>query len=183
MIQNKEEKFKVLGAHFDAEAKKYEKLISHDHNVIGRVLKCHLIIENYIDGYLKHSFPELRFDNAQLSFSQKVQLLPDNPKTSFLKSGILELNKIRNKFGHNLNAFIQAEDIKSINEVLKVARAGAQFPGMIERIEVFTSIASTFLVAPSKEVQEIFKEIALEIQSKAEFLVRRKTDGKKGNSP
>ncbi len=49
------------------------KLLNRKTDELGSVLKCHLIIEYYIDNYLKTAHPTiLNWQASKLSFSQKL---------------------------------------------------------------------------------------------------------------
>ena len=80
--------------------------------MFGRIIKCHLISEIYIDRYLtdKLSLPNL--SDARLSYYQKVMLLPErNEAPALFKSGLFTLNKLRNKFAHNLEARLSKTEL------------------------------------------------------------------------
>jgi hypothetical protein len=49
-----------------------------DHDTIGKVLKCHLILENYLTNYLAFKFKEVDLNNSRLTFAQKISLLPNS---------------------------------------------------------------------------------------------------------
>ncbi len=128
--------------------------MSTGHDLMGRVLKCHLIIEHYLDRFLaaKHHIDNI--EDARLTFSQKAKLLPNaGSAVSFVKPGILKLNAIRNRFGHRLEAHVEVAELGPINEVLKVARPGVDFVSGIERIEAFTTVACTWLLVNKVQIQ------------------------------
>jgi hypothetical protein len=61
---------------FNEENEAVKKLLAQDHDSIGRVLKCHLIIENYINRHLESVSPSHSWQAASLRFGQKMELLP-----------------------------------------------------------------------------------------------------------
>src|SRR5437016_4257424 len=78
---------------FNQENEAFKKLLARDHDLIGRVLKCHLIIENYINRYLESVSPSHNWRSAKLYFAQKIKLLPQGEvKVSWILRGIKEIN-------------------------------------------------------------------------------------------
>src|SRR5215470_10475860 len=99
---------------FNEENEAFKKLLAQDHDLIGRVLKCHLIIENYINRHLESVSPSHSWQAARLRFSQKIELLPEgNAKVEWILPGIKEINTIRNRFGHRITATVSKDDLKA----------------------------------------------------------------------
>ena len=143
--------------HFNAENEKFKALLAMDHNQIGHILKCHLIIERYMDEFLAHHFGIADLEVARLSFYQKACLLPEaNPKIAFIKPGILEFNSIRNRYGHNLDAEIGPEQTTRIEAILSIARQDMSFPDLVRKVEMFTTITATFLLVGPRDIEELF---------------------------
>jgi hypothetical protein len=154
-----------IDSHFNEENKKFIALISRPHDGIGRLLKCHLILEHYLDRYLSEHFEIEEFENAKLSFFNKASLLPGRASSAaFVKPGILRLNVLRNRAGHRLGADFSMEDLGPINAVLSTAREGIQFKEPVEAIEAFTTIACTWLIVPPRHLQEIFTKAFSEVR-------------------
>ena len=89
---------------------------------LGTVLKCHLIIEHYIDEYLANSYPTIKsWDKARLTFNHKLELI-NNPHTvvGMLYPGIKCINSLRNKFSHKLAFKIEKRDFKEISEIMTI---------------------------------------------------------------
>lgn len=92
-----------------------------DYDLLGYVLSCHLIIEHYMDAYLKALYGRLAWDAAKLSFGQRVALLttwniekPFNPIQE-----IKHLNSLRNRLGHQLDYRLTDEDMLPFAYFLK----------------------------------------------------------------
>jgi len=149
--------------HFNRENERFKALLARAHENLGRVLKCHLILERYIDDFLQHHLGIADIDQVRLTFHQKAHLLPDaNPKIAFIKPGIFEFNSIRNKYGHDLDAEIRPEHTREIEIVLRIAREGLQFPDLVQKVEMFTTIAATFLLVSPRDIEELFERVFLE---------------------
>lgn len=159
------EHFDKIEENFNKHNEQFKALMKTDHDIIGKVLKCHLILENYINNYLKHKFKNLKIDNARLTFNQKINLLPDDDlRVEFVRNGIIELNGIRNKFSHRLNANIPIGNYNHMKEVLSVARKGKEYEKEIEIVEDFTTVACTFLIVDPEEIDLLFHEVFKTIQ-------------------
>lgn len=145
--------------HFTEMNNMFLGLINQPHDNIGRVLKCHLVIENFLTGFLRDYYKIESLDSLKLRFAQKVEIIPRaGVSASFVRPGIIQLNKIRNKFSHDLSTHIEKHDISAIYEVLAVARRKSTFDDPIEAIEAFTPIACAFLSLPPPELQKVFLE-------------------------
>lgn len=143
-----------LEAHFNEENEKFKKLLQADHDLIGRVLKCHLIIENSLNRYLSEKMDIKALDEIKLTFFQKAQLIPNERESAtFVKQGILTLNTVRNKLAHNLSAEVQIKDILPIVAVLHYARPKENFTDPYSAIEAFTAVACAFLIVSPPELQ------------------------------
>lgn len=143
---------------FNQENEMFKKLLAQDHDLIGRVLKCHLIIENYINRHLESASPSHDWQDAKLRFAQKIELLPKaNAKVAWVLPGIREINIIRNRFGHRITASLSPNDLAACISVLTVARSGQHYTDPIKIIEDFTTIACTWLII-DPEIERIFAE-------------------------
>jgi len=132
-------------------------LINQPHDYIGRVLKCHLVVEHFLTKFLHDYYKIERLDNLKLRFAQKAEMIPQNGlSASFVRPGIIQLNRVRNKCGHDLNSSIERHEISSIYQVLEISRKGLKFDDPVNAIEAFTPIACAFLSLPPPELQEVF---------------------------
>jgi hypothetical protein len=95
-------------------------LLNKQTDDLGSILKCHLIVEYYIDKYLKAAYPTIvKWKEARLTFAQKLELL-SNDKTSIgiYYPAIKALNTIRNKFSHNFQYNIETKDYEEIKKIM-----------------------------------------------------------------
>lgn len=106
----------------------WKRLESIDYEVLGYFLSCHLIIEHYLDEFLKISYPKLNWDAARQTFGQKVELL-----SAFRVSerydcipAIKHLNSLRNKLSHNIEFKIEKQSLLPLSHYLQKALEGKQ---------------------------------------------------------
>lgn len=157
-----------IEAHFNNENARFIALIQHPHDVIGRLLKCHLIVEHYLGRFLTENYGLDNVADAKLNFFNKAMLLPTQASSAaFVRPGILKLNSIRNKAGHNLASEPEFADLGPINEALRIARPGAHFSAPIEAIEAFTTVACTWLIVPPRVHQQLFLDAFAEVRVSA----------------
>jgi hypothetical protein len=133
------------------EIERFDAAFSADHNAIGRVLRVHLVIEQYMNEHIKEVYKIENLEELRLTFGQKAKLLKDGlSAASFVKAGIMNVNSVRNKFSHTLTPKIEWGAINNVTDVLKIARKGVVYPEPIDAIEAFAPVACAFLIsAPS----------------------------------
>ncbi len=108
----------------DNERKKFNReftdLLKQKTDEMTIVLKTHLILEYYIDKYIKVAYPTIQDPNKlRLSFSTKLRVI-DNKQTAFgmYSTALVQFNALRNKFAHNLEYQIQEKDTSVIISVM-----------------------------------------------------------------
>ena len=104
----------------------WERLPDLDYELLGYFLSCHLIIEHYINEYLKVCHPDLDWDAARQTFSQKMALL-----SKFKVSDrydcippIKHLNSLRNKLSHDIEFKIEPEVLRPLTQYLSKVGGG-----------------------------------------------------------
>jgi hypothetical protein len=99
----------------------WQRLENVDYELLGYFLSCHLIIEHYLDEYLKTRYPTLDWDTSKQTFAQKVSLLTtDNyPEKYNSIPAIKHLNSLRNKFSHNIDFKITEAGLLPLSRYLK----------------------------------------------------------------
>jgi hypothetical protein len=117
-------------------------LLSSKTDELGTVLKCHLIIEHYIDEYLTAAYPAVtKLKSVRLTFNQKIELIND-PRTigGLAYAAIKCLNLLRNKFSHKLAHRIEESDYIQIHELMSAwnSAAGKRVPAGLQLIQEFT---------------------------------------------
>jgi hypothetical protein len=125
----------------------WKRLGEIDYETLGYFLSCHLIIEHYIDEYLKICYPSLDWVAARHTYAQKVSLLSHfkiSDKYDCIPS-IKHLNTLRNKLSHNINFKIGAEDLLPLTHYLtKVYEGKEKVPteprALLERYTMMTCV-------------------------------------------
>lgn len=99
----------------------WQRLDNLNYELLGYFLSCHLIIEHYLDEYLKSQYPELDWDSSRQSFGQKVSLLAtDNyPEKYNSIPAIKHMNSLRNKLSHNIDFKIGCVELLPLSHYLK----------------------------------------------------------------
>jgi hypothetical protein len=172
-IEGIDEVLRVLNPHwdeiqsdFDSHDRRYLELAAADHDAIGRVLRAHLVVENFMDSFLKMYYGIDEISVLNFSFFQKAKLLPNQRSSAtFVRPGIFQLNAVRNKFGHRLNHQIERDEICSILDILKTARPGIEFPTVVSAIEAFAPVACAFLSVPAPHIRQLFVEAFAKVSS------------------
>jgi hypothetical protein len=151
---------------FDEQNARFLELSAADHDLIGRILRVHLVVESFLDTFLQQHLAIEDLSPLRLTFYQKASLLPsEGASGSFVKPGILQLNSVRNKFGHRLDYAIESHHLSAIYAVLETARAGVRFGSHVEAIEAFAPVACAFLAVAPKHLQEAFVEAFAEVKA------------------
>jgi len=132
----------------------WERLTGVEYELIGRILICHLLIEHYLTKFIELETPKgYNWDESRLTFSQKLKLVNKHSILSkfHLIEGMTLINKIRNRFSHNIKAKIISSDITSLKKVIiefqKQVNSSSEIviSGDIEIIETFTTFALSFI--------------------------------------
>lgn len=149
---------------------KWNKIEGVDFEIVGRVLICHLIIEHYLTVFIELEISrKLTLDKLRLTFSQKLKLIDDNEalKERGIIKGIEIVNRIRNKFSHNLKVQIDQKDIVFLKNVIdnirdkdSIAIENTEYSN-VAIIESFTSMVCAFMAgyctATVHKLQELKK--------------------------
>lgn len=160
VLEEYAEQFDQIEAEFNQQNEHFKSLLNTDHDTLGQVLKYHLILEFYLTKYLQYKFNNLDISNIRLSFSQKAKLLSQHDtRAAFIKPGIIELNGIRNKFGHNLKAELSLDEEKEMIQILKIARNDKKYENPLSVINDFVTVASTFLIVEPEEIDLLWQAI------------------------
>lgn len=135
----------------------FDTLWAKENDLMGLVLKCHLIVEFYMTQCLRVSLPGIdRFDDARLSFAQKHHLLTGwTFGFPWVKDGVGALNTLRNKVAHNIHYEIQDKDLQKIYECMDaIYHAKKETPKRgREALIDFSTFAAMALSGWTQEIQ------------------------------
>jgi len=103
-FQRMEERFSDIRKKWDQDA-----------DTLGRILRAHLFVEHFLSQYISSKNPNLaNLERARLSFAQKIDLADHRESSvAYLIPGLKQLNKIRNRVAHTLDASITLADRSS----------------------------------------------------------------------
>lgn len=104
----------------------WQRLEGLDYEVLGYFLSCHLIIEHYLDEFLKICHPSLDWDAARHTFGQKVALLSNFRVSEQYDCipAIKHLNSLRNKLSHDIEFKIDTQSLLPLSQYLQKATEG-----------------------------------------------------------
>jgi len=128
---------------------KYRGFVERDYTAVSVVLRCHLIVEHFLDQYLAAANPAIDgWGDARLTFAQKLALA-ENPrsKLQMLLPGLRCLNTLRNRLAHRLDAEFSEQAVAPIREFITVwyRAAGKPIPEGTKLIEEFALQASAWM--------------------------------------
>ncbi|MCA8194074.1 hypothetical protein [Burkholderia vietnamiensis] len=114
----------------------WKRLETIDYDLMGYLLSCHLIIEHYMDEYLKAQFPSLDWNIAKLTFGQRISLLStENVGGKFDSTpAIKHLNSLRNRFSHRIDYTLVADDMLPFVHYIKSVTPDADPPHTLKAI-------------------------------------------------
>lgn len=75
---------------------------------------------------------------------------------AFVRPGILQLNSVRNRLGHEIPYEIKMHEIGAISEALRISRSNILFDNPVNAIETFAPVACAFLAVPPPHLQDVF---------------------------
>lgn len=100
----------------------WQRLDQINYDMLGYLLSCHLVIEHYMDHFLRtYTHAPFGWEGAKLTFGQKAALiskLPFPERYNFVPS-LKHLNALRNKFSHNITAQLSEEDLLPFRHFLE----------------------------------------------------------------
>ena len=101
----------------------WKRVADIDHELLGYFLTCHLLIEHYLDEYLKATMPQLDWAKSRLTFGQRVNLLTWEVLVNERKydpiPAIKHMNSLRNKISHKLEIKLDVEALQPLRDYLR----------------------------------------------------------------
>jgi len=110
----------VFGENFKAGNYDWKKLTGIDFETVGRILVCHLLLEQHLNKLIELRTPvNFNWNESRLTFTQKLNLLKKDHAFAEYKffKGLEVINKIRNKYSHSLEVQIAETDLRIISEI------------------------------------------------------------------
>jgi hypothetical protein len=108
----------------------WQRIEALDYETLGYFLACHLIIEHYMEEYLKLRYPSLDWAAARHTFGQKVALLSKfkvSDKYDCIPA-IKHMNSLRNKLSHDIEFKIGAQELLPLTQYLTKVYDGTEVP-------------------------------------------------------
>lgn len=121
---------------------------------IGRILRSHLYVEYYLTQHIAKANPRLgNLSKARLTFAQKLSLLDtSHERLSDLAPGLRQINAVRNRLAHRLEAALTAEDVQvflshAMFNAMRIEGAKPSVPSAepIDVLEKFSQYAAHLL--------------------------------------
>ena len=127
----------------------WQRLENLNYELLGHFLSCHLIIEHYLDEYLKTRYPALDWESSRQTFAQKVALLSkDNyPEKYNSIPAIKHLNSLRNKLSHNIDFKITADDLLPLAQYLKKCAGPEESTDPKKILDLFTTMVCVWFAS------------------------------------
>lgn len=101
----------------------WKRVADIDHELLGFFLTCHLLIEHYMDEYLKATIPRLDWEKPRLTFGQRISLLTWEVLVNDQKydpiPAIKHINTLRNKISHRLEIKLDAQSLQPLADYMK----------------------------------------------------------------
>ena len=138
----------------DAEFMDMRRRWDLDVNNIGRILRSHLYVEYYLTEHIAKANPRLgNLSKARLTFAQKLSLLDtSHERLRDLAPGLRQINAVRNRLAHRLEAALAAEDAQvflshAMFNAMRIEGANPSVPSAepIEILEKFAQYAAHLL--------------------------------------
>lgn len=156
LYSSPQERAKALEEDYKLFLSECDEFWKKDNDMMGLVLKCHLIVEYYMTECLKTSLPGIdKFDEARLSFAQKHHLLTGwTFGFPWLKNAVADLNRLRNKVAHRINHVVTDQDLQPIYDAMDPSYLAKKEPVKRGREALidFANLVSMALSGWSKEI-------------------------------
>jgi hypothetical protein len=124
----------------------WQRLGDIDHELLGYFLTCHLLIEHYMDEFLKARYPELDWDKPRLTFGQRANLLTHDvlvrePRYDPLPA-IKHMNSLRNRISHRLEIRLDAESLQPLVDYMTLLVAPLKEPKLTDPREILSQFGT-----------------------------------------
>lgn len=125
----------------------WKRIESIDHELLGYFLTCHLLIEHYMDEYLKATLPQLDWEKPRLTFGQRINLLRWEVLVGDQKydpiPAIKHMNTLRNKISHRLEIKLDLQALLPLLEYMQKLSSPRQYEVPIDPKEILGQFVRT----------------------------------------
>ena len=127
----------------------WQRLENLNYELLGYFLSCHLIIEHYLDEYLKTRYPTLDWEASRQTFAQKMALLSKDEYPEKYNSipAIKHLNSLRNKLSHNIDFKITGDNLLPLSQYLKKCAGPEELTDPKEILDLFTTMVCVWFAS------------------------------------
>lgn len=101
----------------------WKRIADIDHELLGYFLTCHLLIEHYMDEYLKATVAQFDWEKSRLTFGQRISLLRWEVLVRDQKydpiPAIKHMNALRNKISHRLEIKLDVDALQPLEDYIR----------------------------------------------------------------
>jgi hypothetical protein len=147
--------------------RKNNRLLERNYAHVGKIVSCHLVIENLMLKWLLENIPDKKNTIETAKFSHKLKMLPSKDLIFMLIiPGIKSLNAIRNKLVHNIDYDISNAETKEFDTINKlVNKSDVSEMTIEEKISLFTNACMLAFALKSKSVIDSWKPFMSDSQN------------------
>lgn len=125
----------------------WNRIVDIDHKLLGYFLTCHLVIEHYMDEYLKATIPRLDWEKPRLTFGQRVNLLTWKVLVNDEKydpiPAIKHMNTLRNKISHRLEIKLDLDALKPLSDYMRKLSSPRPYAAPVDPKELLEAFVGT----------------------------------------
>ncbi|MBX2957786.1 MAG: hypothetical protein KF846_16595 [Cyclobacteriaceae bacterium] len=162
--------FKDIAKIYNNTREELDGLFEFKQDKVGRLLRCHLIIEHFIDRNLEFEINLTQNSEGSFRFLQKVILIENlNPGLKPILIGVREINKVRNRIAHQLNYTIRLSTLPHVKKLVtsySQTTNSKELIDPIDLIEIFTYLFCHIINEETTEKGRQIKKERIEIYKK-----------------
>jgi hypothetical protein len=136
----------------------WKRMDEIDYELLGYFLACHLMVEHYMDEYLKTTHPGLDWDSAKPTFAQRTALLGNlqiEDQFNCIPT-IKYMNGLRNKISHRIDHKLDANSLLPLAQfITKMSEGRMEIGEPRDTIDMFAMLCCSFFAGNiSREVRK-----------------------------
>lgn len=138
-------------------AKRNKELLDKNYDRVGKIISCHLLIENLIGTWLlENGHCDEKFLKRAM-FWKKLERMKGNAPPMFIKGlipALGQINDLRNSLTHDINFDLETAEIGKINSVLQLKlECPTREYSIEEKVEQITSMCIFGFTLGSKDMK------------------------------